>query len=283
MASRREKRRRQRRNQGTNPNVWLAAFIVTVATVGVLGFKFYQSLDKIDGDTGCIVGQPPQKHTVFLVDRSDDFSPRQVNDLRRVLIQTFQELEINELFSIYAIGGDVPSIPSPLGQFCRPPQRANEGNQISGEGFLAQRYERIFDNNVNPILDNLTSPLQSEESPLLEWIVAISESRDFSAPSLEDRRMVIFSDMVQWVPQEDFQYCGRFPSFDQFKGDRYYQRITTSLTNVRVTIYNVRRPNGSNCTAQAQRDMRALEDFWFAYFDDAGATMSPRRFTRIGE
>jgi len=283
MARRRDRRRRNRRSNESNPNIWLAAFVVTLGSLAVLFFQFYQSIDRFDETTGCIIGEPHTQHTVFLVDRSDDFSERQVADLREVLVRTFQELEVNELFSIYAIGGDVPSIPRALGQFCRPPLQSGEANVQSSDGFLTRRYERIFETNVDPILDNLTTPLSSEESPLLEWIVALSETPDFSSQRLTDRRMVIFSDMVQYVPQEGFVYCGGFPSFESFRNERYYSRIAADLSGARITIYNVRRAVGTGCTVDAQRNMRALEDFWFAYFDDAGARMSPRRFTRIGE
>lgn len=274
---------RNRHRTNVKPKFWLLVFLLTIIILIAIFYKFYQSFDRFDDRTGCILDKPHTKHTVFLVDRSDDFSERQVKDLREVLVRTFQELEINELFSIYAIGGNVPSIPTPLRQFCRPAQETNEGNTLSVQSFLEKRYNRIFEINVDPILDDLTMPLPSEESPLLEWIVAISEAPDFASRALSDRRMVIFSDMVQYVPQEGFVFCSTFPDFNRFRQDRYYARIATDLSGSRVTVYNVRRANGSGCTVAAQRNMRALEDFWFAYFDDAGARMSPRRFIRIGE
>ena len=283
MVRKRDRRRRSRKQQGISPNIWLATFAIALSAASILGLRFFNALDQFDPETGCIAGTSPTQHTVFLVDRSDDFSDRQIDDLREVLVRTFQELEVNELLSIYSIGGDVPSIPKALAQFCRPPLRSGEANVQSTDGFLARRYKKFFAENVDPILDKLTTPLSSEESPLLEWIVAISETRDFASNNLENRRMVIFSDMVHYVPQEGFQYCTVFPSFDSFQRDRYFSRVSADLSGVRITIFNVRRITGGPCVVGPQRNMRALENFWFDYFDYAGARMSPRRFTRIGE
>jgi hypothetical protein len=283
MARRRTSRRRDRRQESSSANIWLGVFVVAAIGVIAAAAYFSTSIDRINGGTGCISGKPHTAHTVFLLDRSDDFSGRQIEDLRQALIQTYEELEINELFSIYAIGGQVPSIPRPVASFCQPPLTSWQGNPWATDEFLQDRYDEIFEQNVSPILRDLTTPLSSDESPLLEWIVSISETTSFSSERLSDRRMVMFSDMVQYVPQEDFAPCGRFPAFNDFRDDRYYERIATDLSNVRITVFNVRRANGDGCTVASQRNMRALEDFWFDYFDDAGAYMSPRRFTRIGE
>ncbi len=283
MAGRRASRRRNRRQETSRANIWLGVFLI--ASVGVIAAVVYFSItiERVNAATGCISGKAHAAHTVFLLDRSDDFSGRQIEDLRQALIQTYQELEINELFSIYAIGGQVPSIPRPVASFCQPPLTGWKGNPWATNEFLKDRYDDIFEKNVAPILRDLTRPLSSEESPLLEWIVSISETPSFSSNKLSGRRMVLFSDMVQYVPQEDFAPCGSFPKFKDFRDGRYYERIATDLSNVRVTVFNVRRKNGDGCTVASQRNMRALEDFWFNYFDDAGAYMSPRRFTRIGE
>lgn len=285
MTRKRHSKRKAIERQRT---ILFVVFVLIVVGIIIGCITFINSGNKFHPETGCSLDQPLQRLTVFLVDRSDNLSEKQQKDLRRILDNVYDNLEVSELLRVYSIHDQVSSIPQPIKEFCRPPLDADKANLRATNIYLEDNAAKLRKLNLEGLFDELVKPFPSNESPLMEWVKSISEDPSFTTRTLENRRLVIFSDMVQYMPSEGFKHCGPFPDFEDFRQTRYYDRISTKLDGVNVEILNVRRlqdrdqrTEDNDCSVNAHKHLNSLEDFWFGFFDDAGADISPRRFDHI--
>lgn len=290
MATRKKRRRRRGRRESSGPLLILASVLATAA-IAISGISYFAlTTTSFDPKTACFEGVAPTRTSVMIIDQSDAFSPLQAEDLRTVLRDTFDNLRPNEPLSIYLISGEIRSIPRPRKTFCRPPLRTDTGPEMEGvrgvERFLERGYNDFFEKQLKPIIEEVTKPNSANISPIMEWVAAISRQENLAA-DWASKNLILFSDMVQFVPREGFEVCGRFPSFNSLP-DRYQRVVAADLTGVNVTIYGVRRftvgPNGEGrCAVAVHRSLSALEDFWFEYFAAAQAQVVPGHFITIRE
>lgn len=287
----RKKRRRRRSGRESRAPLLILACVLSAAGFTIATLAYYVSTTTtVDHNTACFEGVAPTRTSVMVIDQSDTFSPLQAADLRTALRDTFDNLRPNEPLSIYLISGEIRSLPRPSFRFCRPPLGSDTGAEMDGvrgiEGFLQREYDDFFEARVAPVIEEVTQPNTAQNSPIMEWVAAISRQEDLGA-DWESKNLILFSDMVQYVPREGFEVCGRFPSFESLP-ERYRRIVSANLTGVNVTIFGVRRftigPQGEgSCAVAVHRSLDVLEDFWFEYFSAAGAQVVPAHFIDIRE
>ena len=213
----------------------------------------------LDTATGCPRGQlVPEVHTVVLVDQTDALTPRQIDYARSLILLEYQRLPVGGRLTVRPIDADPDSTARDFSR-CR----VRRGEEVSGVAtnpdLIEAEFRRSVGDALNTYLEDLETQATAEASPIAETVETVAESRDFG-PNVEERRLVLLSDMAQNSEQLD-QYAtpGDYPL------EAARARLPRNFGDVDVRVHYLRR------TSLARLQGPAHERFWRGWFTAAGA------------
>ena len=215
---------------------------------------------ELEAATGCPRGQlVPDVHTVVLVDQTDALSPRQIDYARSLILLEYQRLPVGARLTVRPIDADPDSTARDFSR-CR----VRRGEEVAGVAtnpdLIEAEFRRSVGDALNTYLEDLETAGTAEASPILETVDTVAQSRDFG-PNVEDRRLVLLSDMAQHSERVD-QYAapGAYP-LDATARDL----LPRNFRGVDVRVHYLERPSLARLQGPAH------ERFWRVWFTAAGA------------
>ena len=210
-------------------------------------------------------------HTVILVDKTDPLTPTQATLVRRLVDRVKSSMTLFEKLSIFVLDDLNYSFPEPRFALCNPGSGENASPLYQNPSLMERRFEEKFGEPLDKALDGIKLGDTRPNSPIMEMIASVSTLKDFQ-PSKENRRLIIFSDMLQHMP--DYSHYSSKLDYDAFKGTDYARRQLVNLEGVQVRIIYLVRKNA----IQRQTNRHGL--FWEKYFERLGARLDEIRPSR---
>ncbi len=220
-----------------------------------------------DPETLCLESKF-DSHTVILIDKTNNFNDSQKNTVRNFIKKLRNDLETNEKLSIFILTPNSYIAPIPKFSKCKPALGKEANILYQNPIKIQKKFDDFFENPLDNILSDILKDKESDFSPILEMIQAISLRDDFSN-NLYKRKLIIISDMLQHMSKyTHYTNNQSYNDFNKFKKRDYYNDISASLDNVTVSILYILRDDYSHNYQNKQ-----LIFFWEHYFKDMGASL----------
>jgi hypothetical protein len=209
--------------------------------------------------TGCPRNQlVPEVHTVVLVDQTDALTQRQIDYARSLILLEYQRLPVGGRLTVRPIDADPDSTARDFSR-CR----VRRGQEVSGvttnPDLIEAEFRRSVGDALNGYLEALEEQAAAEASPIMETVETVAESRDFG-PNVEERRLVMLSDMAQHSGRVD-QYADRSFALDEASREL----LPRNFRGVDVRVHYLERPSLEALQGPEH------ERFWRSWFSAAGA------------
>jgi hypothetical protein len=222
----------------------------------------------LDPVTACALGRATSGSTVVVIDRTDPDTPPQAAALRERLRQLEEELEPNELVSVWVIS-DLPE-GSLRRVFCRcfPGRQANA--LLQSRRRVAKRCDSLFSQPLHDLAAGLPGPERAPRSPILEALCTLGRAE--LGGTAGPRRLLVVSDL--WQNSRPVSFYPRIPTFTAFRSSPGSDRLIPDLRGVDVELLRTPRA-GEDLGVELQ-----LLRFWEACLKAAGArSVRIRRLT----
>jgi hypothetical protein len=261
------RRRRQRAKNQTG--LWLIIGVLGVlAALLTTYIVIKQRHVKLNKETLCPT-DGPRELTVILIDRTDPLTTVQQADLRKRLDNLKNQTARYGGIALYTVAPIGNKLLQPEGQLiCNPGRGKDIDPKIGNPKLVEQKWHERFSAPLDQLFDKQAQPGQAAVSPLMESIqsVAIANLQRFHGREFP-RRLVIVSDMLQYMPSKLSQYKEIIP-FQMFRESSYYRQVRTDLSGVEVEIVYVRRDT------QRHVQGKAHIVFWQKYIADMGGILT---------
>lgn len=243
--------------------VIVAAILVVVA---LLFFFMRQQADEkaaIDPETFCPKAGPSSTHAV-LIDRTDGLGPIQAEALRRRIVMWSEAVPKHGLFEIYEVTAEgIPA--SPVVAICNPGD-GSDLSELTGNPRLArERYREKFEIPVRNMLTGMRGDTEADRSPIFEAVQAIAVTNFGPDSSAADRKLIIVSDFLQYVPE--FSLYRGLPDYEAFRQSAYGVSRMADLSGVAVELHLMHRKG------ERQRQTEELVEFWIRWLEEQGAVI----------
>lgn len=265
--TRRPSRGRARRNRPAEESSawpsWLGVGAIGTLVLGGLGWAAISTRDgtRYGNDLCSLDG--PSAVTAVLIDATDSISPVQKLAVTNRLTRISGQLIANERLAIFEISSTGEPL-QPVLSICRPATAAETSELTGNRRLAALKYEDTFQPAVANALDSLLGKAPAERSPIMEGIQAssIAALQAPDVPQSAPRRLVVVSDMMEHAAGGS-HYDG-VPDFGAYRRTSQFAHTTSDLTDVKVVVLYLRRPNADAVQGGAHRD------FWTQWFDAQG-------------
>jgi hypothetical protein len=230
---------------------------VAVMTIMAAALAFWlSSKPHPEGDLGCI-GRQAGNRVAILVDKSDNFTPAQQDELKRIFDEISAQLKQNDLLSVYMLDDPEAMNKKPSFSRCIPEKDANP--LYENKQHVEARYKKDFGAGFNDIVEGAISSNSAEASPILEMIQRISRGYYFDKDTSHQRDIYILSDFIQHG--KELSFYRQDPDFDSFLNSDYGKRMTTDthLDGANVHLIAIPRSNIS------YDKMQKVRKFWIDY------------------
>ena len=263
------KNKRKQKNKAIG---WFFIILIGVIILVVGGYTLDKIIKKQDIEVGtnCPV-KGISKHSVILIDTTDNYLPVQKIWIKNQLGKIVKATDKHEKVSVYTIDENYTDTLLPLNSQCNPGDASNI-NPITGNKKMKQMsWENEFIEPLHREFNELLNKKESSHSPIMEIIQAISiDAFQNEIPSVE-RKLFIFSDMIQNTPE--ISHYKSSLKFKEFSESPKYLKIRTDLQGVIVKIFYMRRPGAG----QIQKGSTHAQ-FWADYFNAMDATFDSIKF-----
>lgn len=259
--SRTRARRSQSRSRGRNLlGLALAAFAGCVL-IGLATAAFMVRPPPTDAETLCRSDTPPRTHTIVLVDATDRLEPRHRRKLRAVLGQEHARLSQYDRLTLMRLNVRRPQEPTVLFSKCLP-RAPDQINPLFENARIAQtRWDESFADALDRALRSAGAGAGARASPILAGLRAAAADPDFGSEIVR-RRLVLVSDLLEHNP-EGFSMYAADAAFPAWRAGS--PQGPPDLTAVDIRLVPLDRPE------HVERQSTALQAFWPAYFEAAGA------------
>lgn len=260
-----------RKNQQTNERGKIIGLVVmAVFALGIFGAIIGSACSpkpQFDKVTGCPMEKgviAPKGHTVVLVDETDSLTPIQADFFSAQMEQMVGEMKPGELLSVYAITGDPAESRKPRIEVCKLRDGSDASRLTENEKKMRKQFDIHFKAPVEALVDTLTQKRASgAASPIMEAIQFVSVNSFKKRNVKGDRRLIIFSDMLQNT--KAYSFYDAKPSIERFKQSAYAAQTKTYLPGVEVSLYYF--------ATRPELQTNDNVEFWKAYFKNAGARL----------
>ena len=250
----------------------LAGVALGMAILGGLAFALHSARVATDPDTLCPT-EGVYDHTVVLVDKTEPFTPGQQRYLRRAIEAIRDRMTLFEKLSIFVLDAENYSAPKPSFALCNPGDGSEANELYENPRKIRAQFDRQFGAPLDAVMEEIARADSSPRSPIMEMIQEVSYHQDFDASEKAERRLVLFSDMLQHMPGVYSHFRAR-PDFERFDRSAYAGRIAPDLNGVAVRIIYLLHPEYR--ASQTRRHIL----FWERYFAAAGARLEEVRPVR---
>jgi hypothetical protein len=219
-----------------------------------------QSYDKT---TNCPESGVSQ-HSVILIDTTDNYNPTQKKSIRGKLLSVIENSQKDEKISVYTIDENYEKNLLPLQTKCNPGDASEINPFYENERMKKDYWEKHFFKPLESEFNNLLEKGESNHSPIMEMIQAISIATFQNQQTSVKKKLFIVSDMIQNTTEYS-HYRGSL-KFLKFKETQQFIKVRTDLKAVTVEILYMRRPG-----AEEIQKGKIHSYFWRDYFEDMGA------------
>ncbi len=202
-----------------------------------------------------------------MIDKTDPLTGSQEDTLRSKISKLRnKDLQLYEKLSIYVLDDRNYAFPEPRFAFCNPGGRKHANRIYQNPELMQNKFDEVFGTPLNKALADIQLGDTRPSSPIMEMIQTVGRLRDFRPTPTHRRRLIIFSDMLQNVP--DYSHYRTKPDYRIFKENSYAQRLRVDLGGVEVRIIYLLR-NGAR---HLQTNAHGV--FWEQYLESLGAQLS---------
>jgi hypothetical protein len=257
--SRRERAKRRREfTYGT------LILILIAMIASFLLYQFTHRSEGFDPETLCPV-TGPKGHYVLLVDKTDPMTFTQKTALE-TLLKELVERKIPEgyLISVFVMGEDYKEASKPLVEICNPGKGNGKSELTTNLKQLKRQYNKKF---ITPLMQQMQAMVSNQSakySPIFEMLQMVSLQSFQRFPMDGERHLLIVSDLLHNTPE--LSLYKKLPSVEDFESSDYARRTFIELKDVKVDLYLLFN------SPQFQTD--SWMDFWEAYFEKTGATIT---------
>lgn len=260
---------RRARPPGPSSSAIAGAFIALLALLGAGAWLYVKSEQlrvPTDPHTLCPTDRPVTDLTVVLLDVSDHFSDPQLVEVKNDLARIRDGIPRFGLIEIYTLAEGQERLVTPLLRLCQPGTGADLNELYQNPQLARERWEKGFKDALDRELDQLLRQPSASSSPIYEAIQSTA-LYSFGNPAYDHvpKHLIIFSDLLQYVPGKQSQYRG-VPDFNAFRRSAYFAQVRSNLDGVQVDIYYL---NRSDIHVQGFDHIH----FWDEYFAAQGATV----------
>ena len=244
----------------------LAAGAVILAGVAafVLFGKSLENADaEIDKQTYCPKNGPTSV-TAVLIDRTDGINETQAAALRNFFARWRDDVPVHGAFRVYDVSGG-EALPAPILSVCNPVDPANSTSLYGNPEDDIKRYQELFEEPIDALIDRMMSTEPAETSPIMEAVQAIA-IREFGPEAVEDKQLIIISDLLQHTA--GFSLYKQPPDVPSFRKTVYGQKLESELRGVKAWIYLLHSKSGK------QTD--ELLQFWLDWLMLQGADLQAK-------
>lgn len=177
------RRRRGERSSGTGNALPIAAAAVAiVALVGVVALMVWQHMTVVPHDklSGCPIDGPRAVHAI-LVDRSDPFTPVQMQRLTQLVEGIAKAAAVDERVDLYVLTAGDGAVASPEVSLCRPRSEGSQWNENPAR--LRRAFESRYLDTIRQSLINIATPQEAPSSPIMESVKAVCVGAFGALPS----------------------------------------------------------------------------------------------------
>ncbi|MEM7766257.1 MAG: hypothetical protein AAF253_02070 [Pseudomonadota bacterium] len=190
MGRRNRRVKRQRRMAFIN-------FALVVAAIAIIGFTVYSLQPKpYDPRTLCAISDALPPHTAIIIDKTDEYTPRQAELIADVIRAAGRDLAVGERLTLFEL--DANGVFDPRGEFslCNPGRGSQVNPLFRNPKLIEERYAALFERPLEQELSDLVTPKEAPASPILEAIARLGQTEAFST-GVPERRLILISDMLQ--------------------------------------------------------------------------------------
>lgn len=212
-----------------------------------------------DATAFCRMDEPLAAHTIVLVDSTDRLEARHRRKLRAVLAQERARLGQYGRLTIMRINVRRPQEPSIFFSQClpRPPEQANP--LFENARMVQATWDEEFAQALDSALRSAGSGGPQRASPIIAALRAVAADPEFGS-EIPRRRLVLVSDLLEHNPQGFSLYV---PEANYAAWRASAATGPPDFARVDLRVIPIDRPDS------AEDQVRAIEDFWPAFFDAA--------------
>ncbi len=185
-------RRRKRQQRQALINFAMIAAIVA----GVIYIYYTIQPAQFDEDTLCLVSDELPPHTAIIIDKTDEYSEIQADQIGSVIRRTRNRLDVGERLTLFELDAQGRFDPRGAISLCNPGRGAQVNALFANPKQIEERYETLFSAPMESVLADLVVPKEAPNSPIMEALARLAQTEAFSdrAPA---RHVVLISDMLQ--------------------------------------------------------------------------------------
>ena len=265
-------RRARNRNRSNNVTYYVVIFLSLCV---VLGFFYWGNTIKnkqisLDDDL-CPEESRIKKYTAILFDISDSLTVTQREFLTKEIQYIKDKSSLHDRIAVFSVGDRLDGKIHPALSLCNPGTGDNIDELTGNPKMALAIWNQEFSERIEFLTRSYLEENEKPFSPLMESIQSISVTfMPRKNVSIVRKEIFIVSDMLQHT-SEYSHYKNRPPIFNDFKGSPYELKVKTSLSNVELTIFYLRR-FGQN---KVQGKMHI--EFWNEYFHSLGGNLKTVR------
>ena len=261
------RRRRQQRQAIVN-------LVIVALLVGAVGYMMYRIQPApYDERTLCLVSDQLPAHTAVIIDKTDEYTPRQADLIKDVIRRTNDRLAVNERITLFELDAEGTFDPSGELTMCNPGRGDQVNPLFSNPRMIEEEYAEKFAGPMDAVLADLVVPKEAPSSPILEAVARLAQTENFSQRAPR-RRLVLVSDMLQ--NSNIFTIYGGGGSLPantptaRETADAVLDRYGSALRGVEIEVRLIQRDR----YVDIQRG--ALRQYWDAVFADLGVQITWR-------
>lgn len=243
----------------------LLAIVISLICYFVYEFRI-KEVPSFDPETGCpLVSNEvqPIAHTVVVIDKTDVLSDIQRETIQYELASLVKhDLQVGEMLSVYSIGDDLNISRKPIFEMCKFRDGSDASSWTENERLMRRKFNKNFKEPLNKMFSEMMAMNEpAKQSPIMEVIQSVSVNTFKRWNADGDKRIIIYSDMLQHTPQ--FSLYRTSPDFERFRQSPYAAGLKTQLFDTDIYL-NV-------LTTRPEFQKNKNLDFWRSYFKNIGA------------
>jgi hypothetical protein len=242
--------------------------LAALSIAGALSAYAYMIVSKDVMDARNCSSKGPSSVTVVFVDATDEFTARQVEDIRQGIEGLVRGLKPNDELQIFTLRPDGKKLREPDFNQCKPKEVGNQW--IENAQQVRDKFETDFKAKLDVALNAAIQSQPANESPILEALGDIGVTAFGASVGQVPKQLVIVSDFLQFSAGSGINhYRPPVQTVEQFRKLPNAVALTPRLEGVKYCIKRVVRPNDRALQNAAQWQ------FWQGLLDLSGAAPAP--------
>jgi len=199
--------------------------VLSIIIIGIVGYFIFTTKQKnqYDKETFCPLNIP-YNQTFIIIDKSDKWDKRKANKIKKIILETKDNLKIHERLTIKVIepSDNNESIVKTYFDYCNPGHKANPLYQNPKR--ILKRYKESFEQPLKDLTYKLMQPSVSSNSPILETI-----SSSLMESEGEKSTIYIVSDALE---NDIFDFYKKIPNLDEILDEYHFPKNKLSLLHI---------------------------------------------------